>query len=82
MEKIIDLEEIIIKQYGCTDIEDLKRYFLDFISITMTKECMRAACEQTVVLCAENHKKWYNDKKGNDNRTPTEVILNTKTQIK
>ena len=52
--KTINLEEIIIKRFGCTDTEDLKRCLPAFITVDNMKDCMKEACEQTVDLCAEN----------------------------
>ena len=51
--KTINLEEIIIKRFGCTDTEDLKRCLPAFITVDNMKDCMKDACEQTVDLCKE-----------------------------
>ena len=80
--KTINLEEIIIKRFGCTDTEDLKRCLPAFITVDNMKDCIKEACEQTVDLCAENAD-WEMDTT-NDNLTVSvdeKSILKTKNQI-
>ena len=51
-------EEVLIKHYGCKDLEDLKKCFLTNIeSETMIQEAMiefaKQACKVQKVICAE-----------------------------
>ena len=49
--KKIDLEKIILDEYGCKSIEEVQRCF--DISVVMIKNIAKEACRQTLLLAAE-----------------------------
>ena len=81
--KEINLEEILIKNYGCKDIEDLQVYLSSDVSIEMIKEAMKEACGQAIELCAENARimKIGNSGSYYDAGVNPKSILNTINQI-
>ena len=57
MKKEINLEDIILKAYGCKDIAEFRRE--NDISIQMIKEICFEACNQVLDLAAENAEGYY-----------------------
>ena len=76
---VIDLELILNNEMKTNSYSEMKELNVKALRKRLLT-AMREACNQTVDLCAKNHKAWFDSTV--DERTPTEAILNTKTQIK
>lgn len=55
--KTINLEEIILNEYGCHDIEDLHKSF--DVSISMIKNIAKESIRQALELAVENAETEY-----------------------
>lgn len=79
-ERKINLEEIILKAYGCNDMCDFINSY--DISVQMIKEICIEACRQTLELAAENAEAWcYAEGNEPEYGVDKQSILNTIKQI-